>query len=172
MKGPNTQKSLEGLGKEQYGFVAGGTGITPIIQAIRHILSHETTAKISLVTLNKSTGDILLRRELDELQASHPGRLEICHVVETIAGSNPAKTIIAVHGEMDAFSTTSIMRGKVSKELLEQQLPPPGAGYIMVCGRPGLTATVAGKKGKNFTQGALGGILKDMGYEQDAVWKI
>ena len=60
MKGPNKQKSLEGLGKEQYGFVAGGTGITPIIQAIRHILSHETTAKISLVTLNKSTGDILL----------------------------------------------------------------------------------------------------------------
>jgi len=168
LKGPNQQKKLE-VGKYQhYGFVAGGTGITPIIQAMRYILEHDT-AKISLVTLNKSTGDILLRAELEALQKSYAGRLDVTHTVEQ---GNITEGTVAVYGELGAWSSTVMKKGKASPELLGA-LPPPGDGVmVMVCGRPGMTSAIAGKKNKNWTQGPVGGMLKDLGYVADQVWKI
>jgi cytochrome-b5 reductase len=169
VKGPNQQVKIEAGKYMQYGFVAGGTGITPIIQAIRHVLTNDT-AKVSLITLNKTTGDILLRNDLNQLQKEHAGRLEVTHVVEY---GDITEGVVAVHGDGPfQWSTTSMMKGRVSKEILAA-LPSPGDGVmIMVCGRPPMTAAIAGKKNKDFTQGAVGGMLKKLGYGTDQVWKI
>lgn len=170
VKGPNQQWKFEAGKHQHYGFVAGGTGITPIMQAMQHVLQHDT-AKVSLITLNKTTGDILLRSDIDKLQKQYPGRLNVTHVVEH--GNDFTEGTIAVHGELDAWSTTRMMKGRASTDILSA-LPASGAEgvMVMVCGRPPMTAAIAGKKNKDWTQGPVGGMLKELGYGEQQVWKI
>lgn len=58
---------------ERLALVAGGTGITPLYQVICRILTRASdNTKIALVYCNRTEEDILLRKELDGLQASRP----------------------------------------------------------------------------------------------------
>ena len=52
--------------------IAGGTGITPMLQVIRQIFSDVgDTTRVSLLFANVSSADIILKKELDELAAAH-----------------------------------------------------------------------------------------------------
>ena len=54
------------------GMLAGGTGITPMYQVINAILRDPSDrTQLSLVSANVGEDDILLRRELDTLAATH-----------------------------------------------------------------------------------------------------
>ncbi len=44
--------------------------------------------------------------------------------------------------------------------------------FILVCGPPGFMATVSGTKAKDYTQGELAGLLKDLGYSLPQVYKF
>ncbi|RDX43277.1 hypothetical protein OH76DRAFT_1487969 [Lentinus brumalis] len=57
--------------------------------------------------------------------------------------------------------------GYVNQELCKQYLPLGEKAKIFVCGPPGQVAALAGMK-----QGALGGVLKDLGYQEDQVFKL
>lgn len=152
-KGPNIQWAWSKGKYSEYGFVAGGTGITPIMQALHTILHHDT-ATVKLVCFNKSPSDVLLTQDLQSLQKAFGARLTITHVTE--AGS--------VEGGRS---------GRVSSALLKELLPPPGAGvWVMCCGRADMTAAVAGPKNKDFTQGEVKGLLAELGYNSDHVWKL
>jgi len=64
--------------------------------------------------------------------------------------------------------------GFVTRDLLEKHLAAPTLAErvkVFVCGPPGQVAAVAGKK-DGMKQGELGGILKDMGYSSDQVFKF
>eukprot|EP00746_Dinoflagellata_sp_MGD_P167571 gnl/MRDRNA2_/MRDRNA2_98313_c0_seq1.p1 gnl/MRDRNA2_/MRDRNA2_98313_c0~~gnl/MRDRNA2_/MRDRNA2_98313_c0_seq1.p1 ORF type:complete len:311 (+),score=52.59 gnl/MRDRNA2_/MRDRNA2_98313_c0_seq1:54-935(+) len=165
VKGPNQQwPGTKSKGKyKHYGLVAGGTGLTPIIQAARGILE-EKDVKVTILSANKSTGDALLVSDLSALQAAHPERLKVVHLVES-RGTPPSK---------ENFWEYYYMRqGSLTKDLLQEVLPAPEPGnFIMVCGPGGMVGAVAGPKGKNFTQGELVGFLKELGYAEDQVWKI
>jgi ferredoxin-NADP reductase len=65
--------------------IAGGTGITPMYQLIKHILVHEPNnadTQMWLLYANQSVDDILLREELDALAAAHPRRLRVWYTVD------------------------------------------------------------------------------------------
>ncbi len=47
------------------GMIAGGSGITPMISMIRHILGHRLEVEISLLFANKTVEDIILKSEFD-----------------------------------------------------------------------------------------------------------
>jgi ferredoxin-NADP reductase len=67
------------------GMIAGGTGITPMYQLIKHILVHEPNnadTQMWLLYANQSVDDILLREELDALAAAHPRRLRVWYTVD------------------------------------------------------------------------------------------
>ena len=50
--------------------IAGGTGITPMLQVIRAILKNpRDTTKLYLIFANQTEEDILLRQELESLQS-------------------------------------------------------------------------------------------------------
>lgn len=53
-------------------------------------------------------------------------------------------------------------------------MPPPGApdAMVFVCGPPGLMNAVSGDKAKDKSQGPLSGMLKDMGYSAERVFKF
>ena len=81
--------------------------------------------------------------------------------------------------------------GYVNKELVTKHLPPASLGEkakIFVCGMytiartsrpvltavvgpPGQVAAIAGKK-EGMKQGALAGVLKEVGYTEDQVFKF
>ena len=87
--------------------IAGGTGITPMLQIIRAALKNPLDrTKISLIYANVNVEDILLRTELDELARKHKDRFKVYYVL-----NNPPPNW---KGGV----------GFVTKDQIEQYLPP------------------------------------------------
>jgi len=82
IRGPKGQfKYRPGLCKH-IGMIAGGTGITPMLQIIRAVLkSPLDNTRLSLIYANVNDSDILLKKELDELAAAHPSRFRVFYVL-------------------------------------------------------------------------------------------
>lgn len=63
--------------------------------------------------------------------------------------------------------------GFITRDLLAKQMPPPADdSLILVCGPPGLMKFVSGDKLPDKSQGPLEGLLKDMGYTEQQVFKF
>ncbi|KIH65253.1 oxidoreductase NAD-binding domain protein [Ancylostoma duodenale] len=63
--------------------IAGGTGITPMLQIISAILkTDDDNTHISLLFANQSEDDILCRNELDELAVKHSDRFKVWYTVD------------------------------------------------------------------------------------------
>ena len=43
---------------------------------------------------------------------------------------------------------------------------------IFVCGPPPMMKAISGDKAPDYTQGPVGGALKDLGYSEDMVYKF
>jgi len=118
VKGPKGQFNYAPTLSREIGMIAGGTGITPMLQIIRAALKnpHDRT-KLSLIYANVNYEDILLKKELDELADKYPTRFNVFYVL-----NNPPT------GWTDGV-------GFVSKEQIETHLP---ASYedikILLCG--------------------------------------
>uniref|UniRef100_A0A7N5P059 NADH-cytochrome b5 reductase n=1 Tax=Ailuropoda melanoleuca TaxID=9646 RepID=A0A7N5P059_AILME len=98
-RGPNGLLVYEGKGKfairpdkksnpviktvKSVGMIAGGTGITPMLQVIRAIMKdpHDPTV-CHLLFANQTEKDILLRPELEELRNEHSARFKLWYTVD------------------------------------------------------------------------------------------
>ncbi|KAH3903648.1 cytochrome-b5 reductase SCDLUD_001294 [Saccharomycodes ludwigii] len=100
--------------------IAGGSGITPMLQVISKIVSTpEDFSKMTLIFANETENDILLKDELDEIAEKYPN-LKIHYVL-----NNPTtgKSI----GDV----------GLVTKELMSKYLPNPSPDVrLLICGKP------------------------------------
>eukprot|EP00128_Syssomonas_multiformis_P013297 Colp12_sorted_trinity150504_noHs@29943 len=68
---------------KKIGMIAGGTGITPMLQVIRAVFKDpQDNTKLWLLFANQTEQDILLRKELEEVQAAHPDRLKIWYTID------------------------------------------------------------------------------------------
>ena len=64
-------------------------------------------------------------------------------------------------------------RGHVTREHVRAFLPPPAPrSKALVCGPPGFMATVSGAKKSASEQGDVAGILHDLGYAAEHVFKF
>lgn len=98
--------------------LAGGTGITPMLQLIRAIIkdpSDETQA--SLLFANQTEKDILLRDELDELAKKYPEKFKLWYTIDT-------------SGDGWAYSTGHINADMISKHMF----PPSPETIVLMCG--------------------------------------
>jgi len=102
------------------GMMAGGTGITPMLQVMTAILKDPTDkTTISLLYANQTESDILVREMLDELAAQHPAQLKIWYTVDQSS-------------EGWAYST-----GYITEQMIAEHLPPPDDGtLVLMCGPP------------------------------------
>lgn len=116
-KATKTAKAVRNFYRE-LGMIAGGSGITPMLQMIRDIMKDETDqTKVSLLFANISVDDILLRNELDGLAETHPSRFHVWYTVD----KPPAGW---------KYST-----GFISAEMIEKHLPGPADDVlILMCG--------------------------------------
>lgn len=110
------------------GMIAGGTGITPMYQVIRHILEDPADkTSVGLIYANDNEDDILLRKELEALAAEHPDRFKIWYTL----ANPPSKW---------AYDT-----GFVTPDMIAKHCPKPGPRTkIMMCGPPPMTAAMRG----------------------------
>ncbi len=147
------------LNKHQHiALIAGGTGITPMYQLCRAIFNNpDERTKVTLVFGNVSEQDILLKHELHELENTYPQRFRAFYVLD-----NPPPEWAGG-------------KGYITKELLKTVLPEPKEGEnvkLFVCGPPGMYNAISGPKKSPADQGELGGILKELGYSKDQVYKF
>eukprot|EP01063_Lacrimia_lanifica_P015735 TRINITY_DN22403_c0_g1_i1.p1 TRINITY_DN22403_c0_g1~~TRINITY_DN22403_c0_g1_i1.p1 ORF type:complete len:324 (+),score=113.21 TRINITY_DN22403_c0_g1_i1:67-1038(+) len=153
VKGPFQKLEIKPNQFAQVGCIAGGSGITPMFQVAMYLMkTPEDKTNVSLLYANVHHDDILMKKSLDMLSTVH-NRCCVFHTVEN-----------APLGWRGAI-------GRVNKEMIKSKMPPPGQGKVLVCGPPAMVAAVAGPKVK-FEQGPLGGMLKELGYTEEDVYKF
>jgi cytochrome-b5 reductase len=103
---------------QKVGFVAAGTGITPMISIIRWILTQRLDAELFLVFANKTEADIIFRDEWERDVRAHPN-FHCYHVLEQPPAGWPEGT------------------GRITADMLRRHLPPPGPETVLfLCGPP------------------------------------
>ncbi|CCJ30244.1 unnamed protein product, partial [Pneumocystis jirovecii] len=119
VKGPKGQMSYyPGLVRE-FGMIAGGTGITPMLQIIRAILKNpKDKTKISLIFANVAEEDILLKDEFDMLAKKY-SNFKIYYVL-----NNPPP-----------YWTGGV--GYITKDIIKEHCPAPAPDIkLLLCGPP------------------------------------
>jgi cytochrome-b5 reductase len=109
------------------GMIAGGTGITPMLQIIRAINRGRSTGdktKVDLIFANVNPEDILLKEQLDGLAAADPD-LNVYYVL-----NNPPET-------WDGGV------GFVTPDMIKAKLPAPAPDVkILICGPPPMVSAL------------------------------
>lgn len=160
-KGPIVKYDVDEARKKTrgIGMIAGGTGITPMLQMAEELLRTGYTRPITLVYCNQTPGDIMLKSRLDALQQAH-GNFSVYYMVDTVP-------------EGTSWNGGT---GYVTKDVISTWMPSPGGlendALVLVCGPPPMMAAVSGSKVSPKDQGPLQGILKDMGYTESNVYKF
>jgi len=155
MRGPILSFPYERNMAPEIGMICGGTGITPMYQLIKKILRDpDDESRISLLYASKSEDDILLRRELDILADGSPDRFKVYYMLD-----KPPK-------DWDQG------RGIISKTVLKDKLPGCDDSIVLVCGPDAMVKHVAGPKLAENNQGPLKGLLKDLKYTAQNVFKF
>ncbi|KAI8871506.1 NADH-cytochrome b5 reductase 2 [Ramicandelaber brevisporus] len=160
IKGPIKKLQFTRNAFEQVGMVAGGTGITPIVQVFRKILNDpEDVTKLSLVYCNHTERDILLKESLDKMAKENPERVKIHYKITKPDDPKSWKGGV----------------GHVSEKDIQKYLPSSSLGervLIGVCGPPGFMDAVSGDKLPDKSQGPLSGMLSRLGYVASQVFKF
>jgi len=83
VKGPKGLFTYTPNMKRAFGMLAGGTGLTPMLQVITAILKNpQDRTQVSLIFANVTEEDILLRSTLEELAAAHPDRFKLHYTLD------------------------------------------------------------------------------------------
>ena len=101
--------------------IAAGSGITPVMGLIRHVLAREPNSRFTLVYGNRSVDSIIFREALDDLKDRYLGRLAILHVLSR-----------------DTEADVPLLSGRIDSEKVRKLLPligPPGdIDHAYLCG--------------------------------------
>lgn len=102
------------------GMIAGGTGITPMLQIITAMMKDPQDQTVChLLFANQTEKDILLRPELEEIQVNNPDRFKLWFTLDK------------------APADWEYSQGFISEDMVRDQLPPPSDDtLILMCGPP------------------------------------
>jgi cytochrome-b5 reductase len=105
---------------KRIGMIAGGSGVTPMLQISRAILDNGDKVKINLLFANQTEADILCRDEIEADVAKY------------------GKDKFSAHYTLDRPPKDwKYSSGFITKEMIQKHLPPPGKGtQILICGPP------------------------------------
>lgn len=119
IKGPKGQFNYHPSLSRHLGMIAGGTGITPMLQIIRAILKNpRDKTQVSLIYANVTFDDILLREELDHLAEGHPDRFTVYYVLNERPEGGWKGGV-----------------GFVTKDMIKQHMPAPKDDIkVLMCG--------------------------------------
>jgi ring-1,2-phenylacetyl-CoA epoxidase subunit PaaE len=111
----------DGRDGRTYLAVAAGSGITPVMGLVRHVLAREPNSRFTLVYGNRSVDSIIFREALDDLKDRYLGRLSILHVLSR-----------------DSEADVPLLAGRIGSEKVKQLLPligpPRDIDHAYLCG--------------------------------------
>jgi len=140
------------------GMIAGGTGITPMIQALHSILGDDGSASTVTSCLygSRTSDDILGKEMLDTWADSHKEKLSVTYVL-----SHEPENSETFKDDME--------RGFITREMIEKTFPSPSSDIkIFVCGPPAMYDIFCGPRNiKEVT-----GLLAEIGYNESQVVKF
>ena len=110
----------------EIGMLAGGTGITPMLQIIRAILKNPNDiTRVSLIYANVTPDDILLREDLENLEKKYPEKFSLHLVLE--------KPLQGWTGRV----------GFITEAMIREHCPPSAADIkILICGPPPMVSAM------------------------------
>jgi cytochrome-b5 reductase len=155
IKGPLKKLQIEPNMKKKIGMIAGGTGITPMLQVIHEVLKNpKDKTELSLIFANIGEEDILLKDRLDSMAKKY-SNFKVFYVVEK-PGKNWTQGV-----------------GYVTEEQIKKYMPAPSDdSLVLVCGPGGMMNFISGNKAPDYSQGELSGLLKKMNYTSSQVYKF
>jgi ring-1,2-phenylacetyl-CoA epoxidase subunit PaaE len=107
--------------KRTYLAIAAGSGITPVMAMIRHVLAAEPQSRFVLIYGNRSFDSIIFREALQDLKDSHLDRLTVCHVLSR-----------------DADADVPLLAGRIDGEKIRQLMPAlvplADIDHVFLCG--------------------------------------
>lgn len=117
---PDKKSPAEMKTAKHLGMIAGGTGITPMLQLVTAIMKDPDDKTVChLLFANQTEKDILLRPELEDIQVSHPDRFKLWFTVDR------------------APENWEYSKGFISEDMVrEHLLPPSNETLILMCGPP------------------------------------
>ncbi|XP_033126271.1 NADH-cytochrome b5 reductase 3-like [Anneissia japonica] len=117
---PDKKSPPETKTATKVGLIAGGTGITPMLQLIREVFKHpEDKTELWLLFANQTEADILLRDELEEIASEQKSRFHLWYTLDR---------------PDEAWKYSS---GFINEDMLKARMPPPGDDtLILMCGPP------------------------------------
>ena len=172
------------FGTKNVSMLVGGTGITPMIQALHAILGNsEDTTKVQMLYGSQKADQILAEVILRDWQKAYPNRLSVTHVLsneperkwyKNFAGAKKwVKVLLSkiplLPIKPPAGSSWKGDRGFITKELIEKHFPGPEADTnIFVCGPPPMYNALCGPREEE----EISGVLAEMGYSKDQITKF
>ncbi len=125
VRGPKGFFNYEVNSTKHFAMVSGGTGITPMYQIIQAIIRNPNDhTKVTLVYGNVSEEDILLKKELDEIVATHEN-IKVYYMLD-----KPPKDWTGGSGY-------------ITEQILKEQLPAAAPeNRLLLCGPPLMVSSV------------------------------
>lgn len=154
-KGPLKKLEYKQNMVQHVAMIAGGTGITPMMQVLHHALKNpEDTTEFTLIFANVSEKDILMKDWLDFLRTRHHN-FKVHYTIDQPSADWKGDT------------------GHVNEQMLRKYMAAPNTNtLVFVCGPPGFMKHISGDKAPDKSQGELSGLLKNLGYTQQQVYKF
>lgn len=153
------------FGKKTISMISGGTGITPMLQALHMLL---TTAgddtQIVLLNGNKAMGDILMKERLFYYASQYGNRFKLVNIVGATPDDKP-------EGWNDVPANVVAETGWIDETKIKKYCHAPSADTsVFVCGLPALYKVLCGPRNeKNVAEGT---VLHKLGYTDSMVVKF
>lgn len=103
------------------GLIAAGSGVTPILQLLRHIAADkDDQTLVRMIDVNVSEQDIIANEELHDYAKRFETTFSIRHVLDTLP----------------PFEGTDYIQGPLNQDIMTAHLPLPDQGTLVLCCGP------------------------------------
>jgi len=142
---------------KKIGMIVGGTGITPMIQALHAILGdNENKIHVTMLYGSRTQNDILGYELLKSWEDDYKDSLKVVHVLSH---------------EKDEQKNYNYEYGFITKDMITKYLPKSNEGddiSIFICGPPIMYDIMCGPRNEDDVKG----YLSDLGFDKDQVYKF